>query len=61
MSGPIDWKAIAKARGIEIPAADLEVIAPRLDALEAAFRPLTRQLTPDQEPAAAFHADAESE
>ena len=61
MSNHIDWKAIAKARGLDIPAADLELIAPRLDALEQAFRPLVRQLTPDQEPAAGFYADPERE
>ena len=61
MSNRIDWKAIAKARGLEIPAADLELIAPRLDALEQAFRPLARALTPDQEPAPAFDAERDGE
>ncbi|HEY1239344.1 MAG TPA: hypothetical protein VGF16_02255 [Bryobacteraceae bacterium] len=56
-----DWKAIARARGLAIPEADVEKIAPRLDALEAAFRPLAVKLTPDQEPAVVFHADPESE
>ena len=58
---PIDWKALAKARGIEIPETELELIRPRLDALEQAFRPLAQRLTPDQEPAAVFRADPESE
>ncbi len=61
MSVPIDWKGLARARGLDIPDADLEALAPRLDALEAAFRPLARQLTFDQEPAAPFRADPESE
>ena len=61
MGTRIDWSALAKARGIEIPAADLELIAQRLDALEAAFRPLAGKLTPDQEPAATFRADPENE
>ena len=61
MSKPIDWKAIAQARGIEIPATDLALIEPRLNGLEEAFRPLARQLRPDQEPAPSFHAEAESE
>jgi hypothetical protein len=61
METRIDWKAIAQARKLGIPAAELDLIAPRLEALEQAFRPLSRQLMPDQEPAAAFHADPESE
>lgn len=56
-----DWKAIARARGLAIPEAEIEAIAPRLDALEAAFRPLAANFTPDQEPAAVFRADPESE
>ena len=61
MSGRIDWKALAKARGLEIPDADLEAIAPRLDALNEAFRKQALDLTPDREPAVTFRADAESE
>ena len=61
MSARIDWKALAEARGLDIPETDLEAIAPRLDALEAVFRPLALRLTPDQEPATTFRADAESE
>ena len=57
----MDWKALAKARELEIPEADLERIAARLEALEKAFRPLARKLTPDQEPAAVFRAEAEAE
>ena len=56
-----DWKGVARARRLSIPEADLETIAPRLDALEAAFRPLAAKLTPDQEPPAVFRADPESE
>jgi hypothetical protein len=61
MNERIDWKAIAVARGLGIPAAEVESLAPRLDALEKAFRPLARALTPDQEPAPTFEADRESE
>ena len=61
MNGRVDWKAIATARGLEIPEADGEAIAPRLDALEAAFRPAALKLTFDQEPAVTFRADVESE
>jgi len=56
-----DWKGIAQARGLDIPEADLDLVAQRLDALEQAFRPLARALAPDQEPAAAFRADPEGE
>jgi len=61
MDTRIDWKAIARARDLKIPPAELDLIAPRLDTLEEAFRPLARKLTPNQEPAASFHADPESE
>jgi hypothetical protein len=40
-----DWKAIAKASGIEIDSVE------PLEALEAAFRPLLKDLTPGVEPA----------
>lgn len=61
MDQPIDWKAVAAARGLQIPAADLDVIVPRQQALEAAFRPLVEPLKPDQEPAPVFRADPEAE
>lgn len=57
----IDWKSLAKARGLAIPDAALDLIAPRLDALEELFRPRTLDLTPADEPAAAFRADVEIE
>lgn len=61
MDRPIDWKAVAAARGLQIPAADLDVILPRQQALDAAFQPLLESLTPDQEPAPVFRADPEAE
>ncbi|HUE21171.1 MAG TPA: hypothetical protein VMQ86_05785 [Bryobacteraceae bacterium] len=51
-----DWKKIARASGLSIPAAALDRIAQSLDALEADFRPLARALPPDTEPAIVFHA-----
>ena len=60
MSTRTDWKALARARGLDIPEEDVEAIAPRLDALDEAFRPPARALTPDQEPATVFRADVES-
>jgi hypothetical protein len=56
-----DWGAIAKARGIEIPAQDLDRIAPPLDALEQAFRPLVKDLPPDLEPAVEFRMEEGAE
>jgi hypothetical protein len=56
----IDWKAIARARDLAIPDADLDVIAPRMDSIEAVLEPLALQLKPDQEPAVAFRADVET-
>lgn len=61
VSEQTDWKALAQARRLDIPERDVEAIAGRLDALEAAIRPLAQKLTPDQEPALRFHADAEPE
>jgi len=46
-----DFKAVARARGLDIPEADLERIARTLEALEAAFRPLVADLPPSLEPA----------
>jgi hypothetical protein len=37
-----DWKKLAAALDPPIPGPDAEVIAPTLEALEAAFRPLTK-------------------
>jgi hypothetical protein len=49
-----DWKLIAAASGFSIPEADLERMAPVLDALEAAFRPLVQDIPPETEPAIIF-------
>ncbi len=54
-----DWKKIARANGLAIPDGDLDRIAPALDALEAAFRPLVRDLAPAAEPAVLFKVSAE--
>ena len=39
-----DWKALSKALNTGIPDAQLERIAPTLEQLEAAFRPLTKAI-----------------
>jgi len=54
-----DWKIIARASGLTIPAADVDRIAPALDALETAFRPLARTLGPEADLAVVFQADVE--
>jgi hypothetical protein len=51
------WIAIAKATMPEIPAEELGRLAAPLAALEEQFRPLLQQLTPDIEPAVAFHME----
>lgn len=56
-----DWKAIAKAVAPEIPAGDIARIVAPLDALEAAFRPLVKDLPVDWEPASGLDAAEESE
>jgi len=45
-----DFKAIARARGLNIPEAELDRIVPTLESLEAAFRPLVADLPPSLEP-----------
>ncbi len=50
-----NWKKIAEANELRIPETDIERVAPALDTLEAAFRPLTRSIPDDVEPAITFH------
>lgn len=50
-----NWNKIAEASEIRIPAPDLARIAPALDALEAAFRPLAKDIPDDVEPAVSFY------
>ena len=46
-----DWKAAAAAFAPGIPVEQVEKIAPSLDGLEAAFRPLLAKLPVETEPA----------
>ena len=46
-----DWIALARARGLDIPAEAVERIAPSLSSLEEDFRPLTARLPFSLEPA----------
>jgi hypothetical protein len=52
-----DWRAIAKASGLELPARDLDRIAQPLDSLEATFRPLVEHLVPEDEPSFSFQPE----
>ncbi len=56
-----DWTLLARAGGLDIPAADLAKTASTLEALDAAFRPLASDLTPEMEPCAVFRAGEENE
>ena len=50
-----DWRAIAKASGIEVDSVE------PLEALEAAFRPLVKDLTPGVEPATELRLEEDAE
>ena len=52
-----DWRAIAKAGGLDVPDRDLDRIAGPLEALEEAFRPLVQDLRAEDEPATSFSAE----
>lgn len=52
-----DWKAIAQASGLDVPAGELERIAGPLATLEEAFRPLVKDLKAEHEPAVNFCAE----
>jgi hypothetical protein len=55
-----NWKKVAEAYDLRIPDSDLERIAPSLDGLESAFRPLTKTIPDDVEPAISFRILPES-
>jgi hypothetical protein len=56
-----DWRAIAKASGLEVDPTELDRIAEPLEALEAAFRPLVKDLTPGVEPATGWRLEEDGE
>jgi hypothetical protein len=56
-----DWRAIAKASGIEVDSTQLDRIAGPLEALEAAFRPLVKALDPGVEPAIVLRLEEDGE
>jgi len=55
-----NWKKIAEGADLRIPDTDLDRIARSLDALEATFRPLTKAIPDDIEPAVTFGIQPES-
>jgi hypothetical protein len=57
MNSHTNWPALAKARGLEISARDLDRIAAPLRLLEEAFRPLTSDLSPDLDPCTIFRVE----
>ncbi|MGA3240680.1 MAG: hypothetical protein ABSG03_30790 [Bryobacteraceae bacterium] len=56
-----DWKAIAKASGSPLTGKDLDALILPLEALEATFRPLTKDLSPDLDPSVEFRMEADVE
>lgn len=56
-----DWKALAQARGLALPAADLDRLTAPLASIEEIFRPLAEGLTPGMEPAVTFRPSEDEE
>jgi hypothetical protein len=56
-----DWKVIAQASGLQVDPTQLNRIAETLEALEAAFRPLLKDLTPGVEPATGLRLEEAAE
>jgi hypothetical protein len=61
MHAPVDWSALAKARGREMTPVELDRVIEPLRALESRFRPLMAGLARDCNTATIFHADPEPE
>lgn len=51
-----DWKALARARGLQLSGKELDAMVQPLEALERVFRPLASDLSPDVEPATVYRA-----
>jgi hypothetical protein len=56
-----DWRALAKASGIGADPTQLDRIAEPLEALEAVFRPLVKDLAPGVEPATGLRLEEDGE
>jgi hypothetical protein len=52
-----DWKTLARASDLGIPAPEVDRVAAPLESLEETFRPLVRDLTPDLEPCTELRTD----
>jgi hypothetical protein len=52
-----DWNLIIQAQGYDVSPEEMARIKPILDALEKAFRPLTRTIPFDVEPALIFQCE----
>jgi hypothetical protein len=52
---------MAKARGIPLSQQELDRIVDPLETLDATFRELSRELSPDVEPATGLHLEAQPE
>jgi hypothetical protein len=49
-----NWKLLAQARGIDVPAEEMDRLTGVLDALEAAWAPLREMAPHETEPAIAY-------
>jgi hypothetical protein len=54
----IDWKSLARARGLELSESELTKLAAVMDPLEIAYESLAAGLTPEVEPATTFGEEA---
>ena len=55
---PKNWRVIAEGNGLDVPAEDLEKIAPALTALENSFRALAGIIRLETEPAVTLSPEA---
>lgn len=56
-----DWKLLAKALDLDIPEPAVETAATALEAVEAAFRPLVREIPLETEPAYSMRLSPEND
>ena len=56
-----NWAGLAQANGLTLSPRELDGVVAPLTALEATFRPLAAQLTPDVEPDLELHLDGEGD
>jgi hypothetical protein len=56
-----DWRSIAKASGLRLSGKELDAAAAALDSLDAVFRPLVQDLTPELDPATGVRPEADPE